>query len=118
EMVDGKIMVILRPFDQPDFGGAIAIIDTPNYVENTQALLASAGMTGPAQVDATPNQETTELGPSKGGRFSDAFPRWDGTARVLTTWAICRLEDLDPNDAPKSVFVPCTDAKLADPMAV
>ena len=118
EMIDGKIMVILRPFDQADFGGIISIIDTPNYVENTQALLASAGMAGPAQVDATPNQVTTEVGPSKGGRFSDAFPLWDGTGRVLTSWAICRLAEPDPNDATKTVFVPCTDAKLADPTAV
>jgi hypothetical protein len=118
EMMDGKIMAILRPFDQADFGGAIAIIDTPNYVDNTQALQASAGMTGPAQVDATPNQVTTDLAPSKGGRFADAFPLWDGTGRVFVSWAICRLAEPDPNDATKTVFVPCTDAKLADPNAV
>jgi hypothetical protein len=118
EMADGKIMAILRPFDQPELGGAIAIIDTPNYVENNQALLASAGMTGPAQVDATPLQVRTDLMPSKGGRFSSAFPLWDGTGRVLASWAICRLAEPDPNDATKTVFVPCTDAKLADPNAV
>jgi len=118
EMMDGKVMAILRPFDQPDFGGAIAIIDTPNFVENNQALQASAGMAGPAQIDATPNQVTTIPGPSKGGRFSDAFPLWDGTSRVFVSWAICRLAEPDPNDATKTVFVPCTDAKLADPNAV
>jgi len=118
EMMDGKVMAILRPFDQDDFGGAIAIIDTPTYLENTQALQASAGMTGPAQVDATPNQVTTIPGPSKGGRYADAFPLWDGTGRVFVSWAICRLAEPDPTDATKTVFVPCTDAKLADPMAV
>ena len=56
--------------------------------------------------------------PSKGGRFSSAFPLWDGTGRVLVSWAICRLAEPDPTDATKTVFVPCTDAKLADPNAV
>jgi hypothetical protein len=37
---------------------------------------------------------------------------------VLTSWAICRLAEPDPADATKTVFVPCTDAKLADPNAV
>lgn len=118
EMADGKIMAILRPFDQPDFGGAIAIIDTPDYVENSQSLAASPGMTGPAQVNATPNQVTTDLAPSKGGRFADAFPLWDGTGRVFVSWAICRLAEPDPTDPTKTVFVPCTDQKLADPNAV
>jgi len=55
-------------------------------------------MTGPAQVAATPNQVRTDLLPSAGGRFSSAFPLWDGTNRVLTTWSICRLSE--PNPAP------------------
>jgi hypothetical protein len=118
EMIDGKIMAILRPFDQPDLGGAIAIIDTGDYVENTQSLAGAPGMTGPAQVDATPNQVTTDLAPSKGGRFADAFPLWDGTSRVFVSWAICRLAEPDPTDPTKTVFVPCTDQKLADPNAV
>jgi Hydrazine synthase alpha subunit middle domain/WD40-like Beta Propeller Repeat len=118
EMMDGKIMAILRPFTQPDFGGAIAIIDTPHFVENNQALTTSAGMAGPAQVDATPLEVRTDAVPSKGGRFSSAFPLWDGTGRVLASWSICRLAEPDPNDVTKTVFVPCTDAKLADPMAV
>ena len=96
EMADGRIMAILRPFDHPELGGAITIIDTPTYVENTQAVASSAGMAGPAQTAATPNQVRTDLEPSPGGRFSSAFPLWDGTGRVLTTWAICRLEEPDP----------------------
>ena len=37
---------------------------------------------------------------------------------MLASWSICRLAEPDPNDATKTVFVPCTDAKLADPNAV
>ena len=98
EMPDGRIMAIVRPFDHPELGGAITVIDTPTYVENTQPVASSVGMTGPAQTAATPNQVRTDLEPSPGGRFSSAFPLWDGTGRVLTTWSICRLEEPDPAD--------------------
>jgi len=116
EMLDGRIMAIVRPFDHPELGGAITIIDTKTYVENTQPVAASVGMTGPAQTAATPNQVRTDLEPSPGGRFSSAFPLWDGTGRVLTTWAICRLEEPDPGnptDPTAVIFVPCTAEKLA-----
>jgi hypothetical protein len=112
EMQDGRVMAILRPFDQPDLGGAIAIIDTPEYVENTQPIAASAGLAGPAQIAATPNDVRTDAAPSPGGRFSSAFPLWDGTGRVLVSWAICRLVD------GTGTIVPCTDQTLADPAAL
>ena len=114
EMLDGRIMAILRPFDHPELGGAIAIIDTQTYVENTQPVVSSVGMTGPAQTAATPNQVRTDLAPSPGGRFSSAFPLWDGTGRVLTTWSICRLEEPDPADPTGTIFVPCTPERLAE----
>ncbi len=116
EMLDGRIMAILRPFDHPELGGAITIIDTNTYVENAQPVATSPGMPGPAQTAATPTQVRTDLAPSPGGRFSSAFPLWDGTGRVLTTWSICRLEEPDPanpTDPTAVIFVPCTPEKLA-----
>ncbi len=113
EMSDGQIMAILRPFDHPELGGAITVIDTPTYVENTQPVASEAGMAGPAQTAATPNQVRTDLAASPGGRFSSAFPLWDGTGRVLTTWSICRLEEPDPADPAAVIFVPCTPERLA-----
>jgi hypothetical protein len=113
EMLDGRIMAIVRPFDHPELGGAITIIDTPTYVENTQPIASMAGLLGPAQTAATPNQVRTDLTPSPGGRFSSAFPLWDGTNRVLTTWSICRLAEPDPADATRQIFVPCTPERLA-----
>ncbi len=114
EMLDGRVMTIIRPFDHPELGGAIAIIDTDTYVENTQPVASSAGMPGPAQTAATPNQVRTDLAPSPGGRFSSAFPLWDGSGRVLTTWSICRLEEPNPANPPNGVlYVPCTPERLA-----
>ena len=116
EMLDGRIMAILRPFDHPELGGAITIIDAQTYVENTQPVVSSVGMPGPAQTAATPSQVRTDLVPSPGGRFSSAFPLWDGTGRVLTTWSICRLEEPDPanpTDPEAVIYVPCTAERLA-----
>ena len=113
EMLDGRVMAIVRPFDHPELGGAITIIDTLTYVENTQPIARYAGLTGPAQTAATPNQVRTDTEPSSGGRFSSAFPLWDGTGRVLTTWSICRLAEPDPANPTLTVFVPCTPQRLA-----
>ncbi len=87
-------------------------------MENTQPIAAYAGLTGPAQTPATPNEVRTDNLPSQGGRFASAFPLWDGTGRVLVSWAICRLEETDPNDPAATIIVPCTPDKLADPNAV
>ena len=49
-MLDGRIMAIVRPFDHPELGGAIAIIDTQNIRrEYAAASRRASGMTGPAQ---------------------------------------------------------------------
>ncbi|HVZ21643.1 MAG TPA: hypothetical protein VG871_11300, partial [Vicinamibacterales bacterium] len=112
EMMDGRILTIVRPYTNVDFGGDLVIIDTKTYVENTQPVLASAGMSGPAQTRATTNDVRTIPGPSPGGRFNSAYPLWDGTGRILTSWTQCRLLD----DATATI-VPCTDSRLSDPNA-
>ena len=91
EMQDGRVLTLVRPMTGTDFGGDLAIIDTRNFVENTQPVLASAGLAGPAQQPATRNDVRTIPGPSPGGRFNSAFPLWDGTNRILVTWSQCRL---------------------------
>ena len=111
EMADGRILALIRPDTGTNFGGDLTLIDTKSYVENTQPVLASAGMTGPAQTRATQNNVLTVPGPSPGGRFNSAFPLWDGTGRILVTWSQCRLLE-------GTTIVPCTDARLASPTAV
>jgi hypothetical protein len=115
EMQDGRILTIVRPNQNADFGGDLVIIDTNTYVENTQPTLASQGMVGPAQTRATQNDVRTVPGPSPGGRFNSAFPLWDGTNRILTSWSQCRL--LDTTQTPPAI-VPCTEARVNDPNAV
>ncbi|MEO7806725.1 MAG: hypothetical protein ABIT36_08905 [Steroidobacteraceae bacterium] len=108
EMQDGRVLALIRPQAGTgiDFGGDLVMIDTQTYVENTQPTLTNAGMPGPAQTRATPNEVLTIPGPSPGGRFNSAFPLWDGSNRILVTWTQCRL-------AEGGAIVPCTSARLA-----
>ncbi|HEY7890532.1 MAG TPA: hypothetical protein VIC29_20090 [Steroidobacteraceae bacterium] len=114
EMEGGGILAIAREYTGVDFGGQLEIIDGNHYVENTQPLLASRTLTGPAQRPGTPNQVSTLPGPSAGGRFNSAWPLWDGTGRILISWSECRL--LDSAQNPPTI-VPCTTQALQDPNA-
>jgi hypothetical protein len=110
EMQDGRIMTLVRPYTDVDFGGDLVIINGKQFVENQQPLLADAGLPGPAQTRATTNDVLDVPGPSPGGRFNSAFPLWDSSNRILVSWSQCRLID-----ATTAAIVPCTDARLADP---
>ena len=116
EMQDGRILALVRPYSYAsvnDTGGNLIIIDTANYVENTQPALAGSAMAGPAQSLATSNPVLTVPGPSPGGRFFAGFPLWDGTGRILVSWTQCRLTT-DTSSAPTA----CTSTTLADPSAL
>ncbi|HEX3838036.1 MAG TPA: hypothetical protein VHW25_13830 [Steroidobacteraceae bacterium] len=117
EMQDGRILALVRPFayaNVNDTGGDLIIIDTTDYVENTQPAVAGAAASGPAQTLATTNPVLTVPGPSPGGRFYSGFPLWDGTGRILASWTQCRIlnTSVTPNTA-----TACTPATLADPNA-
>ena len=110
QMQDGRILALMRQYTDVDFGGQLVIIDGEHYVENTQPLLADAGLPGPAQTPATSNDVVTIPGPSPGGRFTSAYPLQDGTNRILVSWTQCRL--LDSTQTPPAI-VPCTSTNLA-----
>jgi hypothetical protein len=110
EMQDGRILTLVRPYTNVDFGGDLIIINGKQFVENQQPLLSDAGLPGPAQTRATTNNVIDVPGPSPGGRFNSAFPLWDSSNRILVSWSQCRLLD-----ATTAAIVPCTDARLADP---
>jgi hypothetical protein len=118
EMEDGRIMAVVRPFTATSGGGDLITIDTQVYLENTQATKDNAGMTGPAQAQATIVDVSTQAGtPSQGGRYAFFFPIQDGSGRLLVSWSPCRLTDviIDPNMVPVDpVFYPCTDENLVD----
>src|SRR6516164_10066084 len=72
QMLDGRILTIMRQYTNVDDGGALVIIDGQHFVENTQPLLANPQLTGPAQTPATTNDVITIPGPSPGGRYISA----------------------------------------------
>jgi hypothetical protein len=114
EMQDGRILALVRPYSYAnvnDTGGDLIIIDTADYVENTQPAQAGSSLTGPAQSLATTNPVLTVPGPSPGGRFYSGFPLWDGTGRILVSWTQCRVLTAATSSAPQA----CTSATLADP---
>ncbi len=120
---DGRVMVVARPFTDTDGGGDLIVIDTAQYVENTQPTKDNIGvLTGPAQADATVNNVVTEPGqPSPGGRYYSVFPIQDGTGRLMVSWSQCRLieglaDDGDPNTDDFRI-VPCTDENLVNVVA-
>jgi hypothetical protein len=120
ELPNGKVLALARPFTQADFGGSLLIVDVQHYVENNQAFPDTANNAGYstsafAEAAATQNAvltavDTTKTIPvvSPGGRFSSAFPLWDGTGRILVTWSECRLQNIG------GTILPCTAANLAD----
>ena len=112
ETTDGTITALLMTFNGSHQGGDVIEIDTANYVENTQPIAANIGvLTGPAQSSLTGGLAHTNSRPAQGGRYNAFVPLWDGTDRALVSWSPCRiLENL--------IIVPCTPARLADPLAI
>ncbi len=111
EMPNGSVLALVRPRTDADFGGNLYLIDVGTYVENTQPTLANLGLSGPAQRPATGNDVRTVPGISPGGRFHDAFPLWDGTNRIVVSWAQCRA-------SLNGEIRPCTDDVVNDPAAL
>lgn len=109
EMRDGRILTLVRPFNDTEFGGDLYIIDTKNYVENNQVVVTANTANG-ATAKATPANVRLVNAPSIGGRFVAAAPLWDGTDRILASWTQCRV--IDPTTA---AIVNCTNSRLADP---
>jgi len=105
---DGRIVALLRPFQDTDLGGDPVTIDTATFVEIGQPTLANAGLTGPAQTRLTTVDVRTDPGLSPGGRYSHVFPLRDGTGRLLVNWSLCRLNDATGRT------LPCTPANLAN----
>ncbi len=109
EMPDGRVLSILRPFTGTFGGGDIIATDVANYTDNTRPILPnqlSPITTG--QVSLVNNNVTTTTAPSPGGRYSTAYPLWDGSGRILVSWTPCRLLE-------NTIIVNCTTARLAAP---
>ena len=117
EMPSGSVLALVRPYTDANFGGNLQIIDVQHYAENNQPLpqFGTYPSIATALSAATENNVltavTTATGVpliSPGGRFSSAFPLWDGTGRILVTWTECRLQNT------AGTIMPCSSANLAN----
>jgi hypothetical protein len=93
QRADGKLIAIVRPFLGTQLGGDIVQIDAAGFVEINQPSTPT-GAPGTAQTSATTLGVTTDADmPSMGGRFASAYPLYDGTNRMLVSWAPCLVLD-------------------------
>ena len=119
QVQDGRVMVLARPFTDTEGGGELLLIDTLQYLENTQPTKDNIGvLTGPGQEDATVNEVSTTPGaPSVGGRYFSVYPIQDGTERLMVSWSQCRLVEILADDGDPATedtqIVPCTQDRLA-----
>ena len=101
QRADGKLLAIDRPFLGTQLGGDVLLIDAANYVEYDQTVTpngAGLAVTGASagQSSATTLGVTTDANmPSLGGRFYSAYPLYDGTNRMLVSWAPCLITNTD-----------------------
>lgn len=127
EMPGGQILALVRPFTNSNWGGNLEILNVQGFAENNQTNPDTPNNTGystsnvgaqaatsndvvTACMNSCATTGTTNLPLiSPGGRFTSAFPLWDGTGRILVTWSECRLQDAT------GTIKPCTSENLADP---
>jgi hypothetical protein len=110
QRADGQLVAIVRPFLGTQLGGDIVRIDAEGFVEINQPSTPT-GAAGTAQASATTLGVTTDAGkPSLGGRFASAYPLYDGTNRMLVSWAPCLV--LDSTVTPAATRV-CTAANTS-----
>lgn len=89
EMEDGRVLSILRPFATRSLGGDLIAIDTARFSDNMQPTWQNLGLTGPAQASLAVNTVRTDNQLSPGGQFGAAYPMWDGSNRLIISWAQC-----------------------------
>jgi hypothetical protein len=110
QRADGQLIAIVRPFLGTQQGGDIVQIDAANFVEVNQPSTPT-GSAGTAQSSATTLGVTTDANlPSMGGRFASAYPLYDGTNRMLVSWAPCLV--LNSTVTPPTTSV-CTAANTS-----
>ncbi len=110
QRADGQLIAIVRPFLGTQQGGDIVQINAENFVEIHQPA-TPGGAAGTAQSSATTLGVTTDANmPSLGGRFASAYPLYDGTNRMLVSWAPCLI--IDTTVTPNATKV-CTAANTS-----
>ncbi len=97
----GHLSSTLMPLSGTQEGGALMIIDAANYSEqNTPATLQVPAQGGQRQF--TQQVVNSGRGLSEFGRITTPYPVWDGTDRVLLSFAPCEVTR-------NGVVIPCAN---------
>lgn len=89
---DGRLLATLQARESVRLGGDIIAIDANNFVEIDQPTSTNIGGGGAGQISLTTGVvNTLPSGISPAGTYSSAYPFYDGTNRLLTSWSPCRL---------------------------
>ena len=116
EMPNGQLLSLTRPVLSTKLSGDLTQIDVLNFTENGQPIITGAGSSDVAQLSLSPTDVSNDESViSVGGYYSSAFPLWDGSNRLLVSWSLCRLTELDADNNP--TIVACTPERLAAPNA-
>jgi hypothetical protein len=93
EMPNGQVISDAMPLSRTHEGGALMAIDIEHYSENCVPIPGGpAGCNGQSQ--PTPHEITVGSDISQYGRFSNPYPLWDGSGRVLVSWTpSCTVTD-------------------------
>ncbi len=113
EMANGQILTLTRPMVSNNLSGDLTQIDTINFTEINQKINQTTVSTESAQISLTPTDVRNDGAVSRGGYYSSAYPLFDGTNRLLVSWSLCRLAQLDVSN--NTIILPCSDANLANP---
>ncbi|MCE4552918.1 hypothetical protein [Pelomonas cellulosilytica] len=110
----GVLASDLMPLSRTHEGGALVFVDAANFSEQympaNASVKAKSGQTYP-----TEQVLNFDRGVSRYGRITTPYPLWDGSNRVLLSYAPCQVNKRTSAGAP-FVVTPCanlTDAELA-----
>ena len=101
----GFLASSLMPLSGTHEGGGLVFINAANFSEQNAPI--APGITGTGQYQATAQQLSLGKGISKFGRISSPDPLWDGTDRVLVSFAPCEVSK-------KGVVVSCSTLTAAE----
>lgn len=91
-LADGRLLAILQPRETDRLGGDIIAVDGANFIDVNQPTSANAGSSARGHVSLSAGAvNTTNTAASTGGTYHSAYPFYDGSARLLTSWSPCRL---------------------------
>ncbi|MEO8154851.1 MAG: hypothetical protein ABI605_17435 [Rhizobacter sp.] len=106
----GQITSDLMPLSRTHEGGALVFVDATNYSEqNTPANKSVPAQGGQTQV--TEQALSIGGGVSRYGRVTTPYPLWDGTNRVLLSFAPCQVTKTTNS---VSRITPCAELTQAE----